>query len=77
MDVVVVEPVSFRPERYLFTRVARHGFAMVTHGSVSISMKGSGAVMMQKGGNDSKKSSTPWVPDPVTQLTTSQRDKPP
>ncbi|KAL4558868.1 hypothetical protein LXL04_037072 [Taraxacum kok-saghyz] len=45
--------------------IARRGFATVTQGSVSGSVRGSGAAMMQKGGDESKKS-TPWVPDPVT-----------
>ncbi|KAI3749218.1 hypothetical protein L2E82_19825 [Cichorium intybus] len=45
--------------------IARRGFATVTQGSVSGSVRGSGAAVMQKGGEELKKS-TPWVPDPVT-----------
>nr|KAJ0185837.1 hypothetical protein LSAT_V11C900456190 [Lactuca sativa] len=46
--------------------IARRGFATLTQGSVSGSVRGSGAAVMQKGADDSKKSTTPWVPDPVT-----------
>ncbi|KAJ9543171.1 hypothetical protein OSB04_022878 [Centaurea solstitialis] len=46
--------------------IARRGFAMAAHGSVSGTARGSGVAMMKKGGDESKKSSTPWVPDPVT-----------
>ncbi|CAH1447520.1 unnamed protein product [Lactuca virosa] len=47
--------------------VARRGYAAATSsGSVSGSVRGSGVAMMKKGGEESKKSSTPWVPDPVT-----------
>ncbi|KAL7582925.1 protein SENESCENCE-ASSOCIATED GENE 21, mitochondrial [Lactuca sativa] len=43
--------------------VARRGYAAATS---SGSVRGSGVAMMKKGGEESKKSSTPWVPDPVT-----------
>ncbi|KAJ9543172.1 hypothetical protein OSB04_022879 [Centaurea solstitialis] len=46
--------------------ISRRGFAMASHGSVSGTVRGSGVAMMKKGGDESKKSSTPWVPDPVT-----------
>ncbi|CAH1445984.1 unnamed protein product [Lactuca virosa] len=50
---------------YVFDDLERREFATVTYGSISVSVRGNGAVMMQKGGDDSKKASTPWVPDPV------------
>ena len=39
---------------------------MAAQGSASGTVRGSGVAMMKKGGEESKKSSTPWVPDPVT-----------
>ncbi|KAM0053945.1 putative Late embryogenesis abundant protein, LEA_3 subgroup [Helianthus debilis subsp. tardiflorus] len=45
--------------------VARRGFATVTQGSVSGSIRGTGVAMMAKASEESKKS-TPWVPDPIT-----------
>lgn len=42
--------------------IYRRGYAATSTGS----MKVNGAAMMNKGGDQDSKKSTPWVPDPVT-----------
>ncbi|KAM0053941.1 putative Late embryogenesis abundant protein, LEA_3 subgroup [Helianthus debilis subsp. tardiflorus] len=45
--------------------VCRRGYAVISTGNVSGSLRSSGVAMMKKGGEESNVSN-PWVPDPIT-----------